>query len=156
MNFAIFKFLHIAAMFSAVTIGVGSEIVLHRIARTRSLTVIRGVFAQGPWFERASLVLFGLGVVFGLIAAALGTFNFFAPWLLTAYALILVIGMNGSFVLSVWVKKIEHEAATSPGDTLSPELARLLDDRRAFYALLADILLFILVIFVMVTKPGGL
>lgn len=156
MGFTIFKFLHIAAMFSAVTIGIGSEIVLHRIAQTHNVRAIRGIFALASRFERLSMVLFALGVIFGLIAAASGSFNFFAPWLLTAYALIVVIGANGSFVLGAWVKKVEVAVAAYNGDMPSAELIRLLDDQFARYALLVDILLFIAVIYVMVAKPGGI
>lgn len=156
MNLTLFKFLHIVAMFAAVTVGIGSEIVLHQIARTRNVPAIRAVFTRAAWLERISIALFGFGVAFGLIAAWLGIFNLLASWLLTAYALVVIIGLNGSFILGVWVKNIEKATEASPDAAPSPELTRLLADKRALYALIVDILLFVAVIYVMVTKPGGI
>ncbi len=156
MNFTLFKFLHVAAMFAAVTVGVGAQIVLQRVAHTRKVGSIRGVFSQAPWLERLSLILFASGVVFGLIAAALGSYNFLAPWLLIAYGLIVLVGLNGSFVLGRWTKEVEAESKTSADNAPSPELERLVSSRFALAALIVDILLFLAIIFGMIAKPGGI
>jgi hypothetical protein len=156
MNFTHVKFLHVALMFAAVTVGVGAAIMLHRVGHTRDVLAIRRVFSLAPWFERISVILFGLGVLFGFSSVVLGIFNPLAPWLLIAYALVLAAGLNGSLVLGAWTKRVQALSLVSQTERPSPELDMALGSKIALIALIVDILLFFAIIFVMIAKPGGI
>ncbi len=156
MLFTLFKFLHIATMFLAVCAMLGMELLLHRVAHTRDVRAIRAVFVQARSLELIGPVLFLLGIVFGLITARLGSFNFFAPWLLIAYTLIVLIGVNGRVNLGGWVEKLLAAAEASSVDAPSSDLQTQIADKRAWYAFVADIVLIVLVVFAMVAKPGGI
>ena len=81
-----FKVLHILSMFAAVTLLVG-EALLYARAIWRSdvagLAAVRRLLGGRPLL---GVSFFIAGIVFGLLAAVTGGFEFFAGWLIAAYA----------------------------------------------------------------------
>jgi len=107
----IFKALHILSMFAAVTLLVGLPIfvalaiwqrdvrglaAIYRLARRPGNTVVGGAFLLA-------------GVVFGLLTAATGGFEFFAGWLIDAYVLV------AALILSNLVPREAQSAAGCGG-----------------------------------------
>ena len=149
----IFKFLHLLAMFSAVGAVVGTEVLLHRVARSGDVRAIRTAFALAKPMNVAAPVLFLLGVAFGLLDAITRGFNLFAPWLLIAYALFVVMFALGGSVQGRWVDRIASAAASSDDVTPSDDLQRVVHDRPAAVAMYVSWLLLAGIVFTMVAKP---
>ena len=148
-----FKFLHIAVMFAAVGVSVGSEILLHSIARSGNVAVIRGAFELARPLNRLIPALFGLGVLFGLLTAWLGGYNLLAPWLLIAYVLFVIAAAMGAVIAAPWAEKVARAAADSGTDAPSDELVRIAHDRTARLAMLVSWVIIVAFIFDMVVKP---
>jgi Mn2+/Fe2+ NRAMP family transporter len=92
-----FKVLHILSMFAAVTFLVG-EALLYALAIWRSdvagLAAVRRLLGGRPLL---GVAFFVAGIVFGLLTAMTGGFEFFAGWLIAAYVLIVALFLvNGS------------------------------------------------------------
>lgn len=155
MLFTLFNFLHMATMFMAVSAILGTEWLVLSLTFVRDVHVIRSILPQARAFERVGPPLLGLAVVFGLVAARLGDFDFTAPWLVISYALVVLIAINDQAILGRWVSKMKAAADASSLDPPSPEFRGPIIDKRALVAFLANILLVILAVFVMVVKPGG-
>ena len=89
----IFKALHILSMIAMVTIEIGSEFLYaFAISRrdVRGLATVHRLLEQaraGP----ASIAALVSGVVFGLLTAATGGFDFLDGWLIAAYVLLIVL-----------------------------------------------------------------
>ena len=79
---AVWRFLRIVTMILAVGVGVGAELLMHRVARTGDVRVIRSVFGLARPIQRAVPLLFLIGLGFGLVAVAAGSFDFLARWLI--------------------------------------------------------------------------
>jgi hypothetical protein len=91
------KFLHIAAMFCAVGVSVGTDLMAHRIAGTGDVRSIRTFFAQSRRLVMLMPVLFLTGLALGLLTAWSGALNLFAPWLIIAYILFaLTLGLHAT------------------------------------------------------------
>lgn len=149
-----FIFFHITMMVMGVGVSVGSELLLHRIAQTRDVRAIRTAFVLAKPLGTAPQVLFVFGMIFGLIAAFLGQFNLFAPWLLIAYVLLAIVLLVAGALIVPWSQRIAMAAASS-GDAPSKELERLIKDQTARNAMWGTIGLIVLILFDMVIKPGG-
>jgi hypothetical protein len=149
----IFKFLHIAAMFTAVAISFGPAVLLRAAARGGNVRTVQGVAEATVRIARFIGPVFILGLLFGLATAFLGGFNFLAPWLLIAYVLFvagIVVGAGGE---GPWTTQVATAAATNPGDTPGPELAAILSSPRAAWLFWLFAALVAALIFDMVVKP---
>jgi hypothetical protein len=149
----IFKFLHIASMFTAVAISFGPAVLLRFSARGGNVRSIQGVAETTVRLARFIGPVFVLGVVFGLITAFLGGFNFLAPWLLIAYVLFVagvIVGAGGE---GPYTARVAAAAAANPGDTPGPELTAVLSSPRAGQLFWLFALLVAAIIFDMVIKP---
>jgi uncharacterized membrane protein len=151
----IFIYLHIFAMFLAVALSVGSELVLHRVAATENVTAIRTVFGVAKPIEKAIPMVYGIGFLLGIVAAIVASFNLLALWLLISYVLFIVSSILGGRVVGGWAEKVEHAAAQNQGDAPSEELKALLHDKRAMQGIIANLLVIALIIGMMVFKPFG-
>jgi uncharacterized protein YacL len=152
----IFKALHILMMFGAVTVLIG-EALFYAIAIWRgdikAVAAIRRVAGSRPV---VGVVFLMAGIVFGLLAAMTGGFDFFAGWLIAAYVLVVALFLvNGS----PWVQRlprlgaeaIEAEAGQRPADDV---LAAMAGMRTAILVAVAvNVALFAAIIADMVLKP---
>ncbi|MGH2417650.1 MAG: DUF2269 family protein [Candidatus Limnocylindria bacterium] len=152
--FPVFKFLHIATMFTAVAGTVFPEVFLHLIANTREPRAIATAAHVAERIGKVLPVFFVGGAVFGLLAAYAGEMDFTQPWLLATYVLFVMAMVVGIRFSDPWVARL-RTAAVASGDAPSAELSEVVEDRGAKMAsawLLATVLV---IISLMVFKPGG-
>ncbi len=149
----IWKFLHIAAMFAAVSIFVGQGMLSAGIARAGDVRAIRRTLAIEDRFVPAGGASFVLGIVFGVITALTGDFDLTAPWLLLSYGIVVAIFVVGIVYHSPRGKRLKALADSSPEDRPSEALRAAIDAPSARVVTTIDGLLWLAVIFVMVVKP---
>ena len=149
----IFKYLHILAMFSAVGSIIGTEALLHRVARSGDVRATRTAFALARPMNVITPAVFLIGVGFGLLAAITGGIDLLAPWLLLAYLLFGIMFALGGAVQGGWVVRVAEAAAGSDPAHPSSELQRLVHDRTALTAMYVGWILLVAIIFLMVVKP---
>ena len=152
--FTLFKFLHIALMFAAVAGSVFPEVVLHLVANTREPRTIATVAHVAERIGKVLPAFFIGGAVFGLLAAWTGEMNFTALWLLATYVLFVSAFVTGIFFSDPWVARL-RTAAVASGDAPTAELSTVVDEPRAKLA--SGWLMFTIVVIIglMVFKPGA-
>lgn len=143
------KFLHVATMFTAVTLVVGGDIYFLRVAgrghaeataRLGHAIRHRGPFT-GPIIE--------IGVVFGILTALSGGFDLLAPWLIGAYVVVIAMTFLAFRFGAPAFTDILRVAETGDDDGV----ARLIDSGPYRRIALIDGALFGIAIFLMVVKP---
>jgi hypothetical protein len=151
MAYLLLKFLHVGSMFLATALAVGPSILLYLIARTGNVDAIRRAFGHATAVFRIGGAFYGLGLLFGFLAAALsGEIDLTARWLITAYVLVgVLIVFNIGF--ERWTRRIEKSVANREAST---DLADAIAARAPIYALSGMVVLTLLVVFVMVVKPA--
>lgn len=149
----VWKFLHIAAMFGAVSIFVGQGMLSAGIARTGDVRAIRRALAAEARFQPAGGALFLLGIVFGFVAALTGDFDLTAPWLLTAYGLVAMTIVIGIVYHGPRGKNLQTLAEASSENELSAPLRGLIEAPSARVVVALDSLIWLAIIYVMVAKP---
>ena len=147
MTFEILKVLHIGSMFLATALAVGPLIVMYLVARTQDAPAIARTFSFSTSIGRIGGAMYGLGILFGVLAALNGVLDLTAPWLLTAYVLVILLGVNG-VLAERWVGRVERAARASTAD-----LPRLVQARSPIVSLTIMIGLTLAIIYVMVVKP---
>ena len=148
MDYSFLKFLHVGSMFLATALAVGPSALLYMSVREQDASTVRRSIASTARIYRAAALFYGLGVVFGVIAALNGSLDLTAAWLLAAYALIVVlIGFNLTF--ERWTHRLDEAAAANPSALTAVKSASI-----ARYALSGMILVTIAIVFVMVVKPS--
>jgi hypothetical protein len=152
--FIIFKFLHIALMFTAVAGTVFPEVILHLVADTRETRAIATTAHVAERIGKVLPIFFIGGVVFGLLAAWTGQLNFAAPWLIASYVLVASAFVVGSMFTDPWVGRL-RTAAVASGESPSPELTAVIDEPKAKIASAWLMLSLFVIIGLMVFKPGA-
>ena len=151
MPFLLLKFLHVGSMFLATALAVGPSVLLYLIARTGDVDSIRRAFGHTTSVFRIGGAFYGLGLLFGFLAALNGQIDLTARWLVAAYVLVgVLIVFNLGF--ERWTRRIER--AVEGGSTPSPDLAATIASRSPVYALAGMIVLTLSIVFVMVVKPS--
>ena len=153
MAVTIFKFLHIAAMFTAVSLSLGPAVLIRFGGRTGNARRIEALAATTIDIARFIGPVFGLGVIFGLATVWLGGFDFTARWLLIAYALFLIglaVGAGGE---AGWTREVARVAAANTEPTAGPALVAVLRSTRANLLLVAFAGILAALILDMVAKP---
>ena len=151
----IFKVLHVLSMFTAVTLLEGVPIFIalafwqrdvrgaaavFRLARRPGNTVIGGAFLLA-------------GIVFGLLTAATGGFDFFAGWLIAAYVLVAVLILSNLLPAKQRLRQIAEEAVEAEaGQRSVDEVVRHMEIAPLWF-LPVDVALFAAIIADMVLKP---
>lgn len=149
----ILKFLHIGVMFTAVTISLGPELLLRGLGRSGDVRAIRTGYSLAHRIGRAIPPLFFIGLIFGLLTAWVGSFNFLAPWLLIAYVLFILATILGARFSAPHIAHVAELAATSPDEAPSTELATVLANRRPETLFVVEAIIIIAFVFDMVVKP---
>ena len=146
--FVLLKFLHISSMFAATSLAVGPIVVYYLIARSGDASTLRSAMRYDEAIERIAGGFYGLGLLFGAVAAISGSLELNAPWLLTAYALVILLIVNNLY-LSVRMRQLKETAVSSDVSlaALSREPALTLS-----IALLA--LITLAIVYTMVAKPS--
>ena len=85
------KFLHVAAIFTAVTLVVGGDLYFMRVASSGSAEATarlgHAIRRRGP----ITGPIIEIAVVFGFVTALLGGFDLLAPWLVGAYVVVVAM-----------------------------------------------------------------
>ena len=151
----IFKALHILSMFTMVTIFIGGEFfysyaVWRRDVRSLAWVQRTMVRTRIPIF--AILILLA-GVVFGLLTAATGGFDFLDRWLIAAYLLVVAFFVNsivlGDRLLRVARRAVEADDGKRPVE----EVARDMAHRGTTIFFPINVAIFAAIILDMVLKP---
>lgn len=151
----IWKFLHIAAMFVAVSIFVGQGMLSGVVARSGDVAATRRVLAAEDRFGPIGGGLFILGIVFGFLTAITADFDLTQTWLLIAYALALFILVNGLTYHRRQAEKLKAAAEASPVDRPSDELRAIAGASSVMVLNTIDGIAWLAIIYVMVAKPFG-
>ena len=150
----ILKFLHILAMFSAVTLIFGGVVFLDVVARTRDVVTYRRLYAVWERSDTAALVLFVAGIVFGFLTAITGGFDLTASWLILAYVIVVAIFVDSYLLTGRWYNRIKEAANRPDAGEAAEEVRRLIGTPRHIAALGISTALWAGIIFVMVVKPS--
>ena len=148
--FLVFKTLHVAAAATAVAIVVGSDFYFQRVVMNEDPAVVAGLGRQIRRRNAIEGPIIEITVLLGIAAALTGNFNLFAPWLLAAYA-ILIVGSILIFRIGAPVFTRILEAAERGN---SDEVRRLARSRPRFVSLAVSSGMLFGVIALMVFKPG--
>ncbi len=149
----IWKFLHIASMFVAVSIFVGQGMLSGAVARSGDVGAVRSILAAEDRFAPIGGGLFLLGIVFGFITAITSDFDLTQTWLLIGYVLSLFILVNGLTYHRSQAEKLKAVAAASPEDQPSDALRALAGAPSVAVMNAIDGLAWLAIIYVMVAKP---
>lgn len=153
--FVLFKYLHVLTMFAAVAAAFVPEIWLHVIARRGDVPGLRGYLPLTAQAGKLIPVLFVIGLVFGLLAAWAGELDFFQPWLIGAYVIFAIAMATGALVGGPWAVRMAEAASESPSDAPSPALTAAIRDQRGVISTTILMLSIIVIVFLMVAKPGS-
>jgi hypothetical protein len=151
----IWQFLHVAAMFAAVSIFVGQGLLEGAVARSGDVLALRRVLAAEDRFAPLGGVLFLLGIAFGFITAITGGLDLTRPWLIIGYVLAAIILVNAFAYHIPTANRLKALAAASPDDAASTELRAAIDAPIGRVMNLIDSVVWLALIFVMVVKPFG-
>ena len=152
----IFKYLHILTMFTAVAAALGPHIIMRRVSQSGSVAAIKVSFGAAKSIGSKVPMLFGLGALLGIIAAALGqATSLLQPWLLIAYVIFIVLTVVGARIIEPWNKRVGKAAAMNEGDTPSAELQAAIADTSIDTAFWVDVVGIVLILLDMVFKPFG-
>jgi Na+/melibiose symporter-like transporter len=151
MTFLVLKFLHVGSMFLATALALGPSVLLYLIARTEDVGAIRRAFGHARAVFRLGGAFYGLGLLFGFIAALTGQLDLTQSWLVTAYVLVGVL-IATNLVFERWTRRIEQSVTTSEKER-SADLSEVIRARTPLYALVGMATLTLIIVFVMVVKP---
>ncbi len=150
----VLKFLHIVAMFGAVTLVVGSIVFLDLMGRTRDIAAYRRLDAITQRTDMAAVALFLAGIVLGFATALAGGLDLTAGWLILAYVLVAALFVE-AFVFTIPCYARIREAANDADETrAAAEVNRMLRTPHHLALVAVVVLLWTSVIFVMVVKPN--
>jgi hypothetical protein len=145
----VWKFLHIAAMFIAVSIFVGQGMLSGVVARSGDVVAMRRVLAAEDRFAPVGGAFFLLGTIFGFITAITTEFDLTETWLIIGYVLAAFILVNGVTYHRTHAESLKAAAEAGDGDRVralagapSSNLMNVIDG-----------IAWLAIIYVMVAKP---
>jgi uncharacterized membrane protein len=151
----IFKTLHILSMIAMVTIEIGSEFLYaFAISRrdVRALATVHRLLEQaraGP----ASIAAFISGIVFGLLTAATGGFDFLDGWLIAAYLLVIVFLITTTVFLRTALRLGRAAVEVEKRQGSSEDLVREMASHRTILWFAFDLGVVVAFVVDMVLKP---
>ena len=147
----VWKFLHIAAMFLAVSIFVGQGMLVGAVARSGDVVALRRVLSAESRFAPLGGAFFALGIVFGFVTAISADLDLTQTWLVISYVLTAFIFVNGVTYHQTQAEKLKAAAASGDG-----EAARgLASAPSAVVMNVIDGVAWLAIIYLMVAKPFG-
>jgi uncharacterized membrane protein len=148
------KFLHVACMFSAVSFTAGIGVFRNAMMHGADVATIRRALAlERRLSDGIGGPLFVAGIAFGVVNALVSGFDLTAGWLVTAYILVGIMLVNGFAFYDPHAKRLRTAAGASSLDHPSVELRALLDSPRTWAFNVIDGVLWIAIVSVMVLKP---
>jgi hypothetical protein len=150
----IFKFLHIASMFAAVTLIFGSIVFMDLLARRRDAATYLRLDGLAQRTDMIAVGLLLVGLVFGFATALTGQIDLTASWLILAYVLVAIILVEGIFITMPRYNHIREVASSSDPAVAGETIARLVRSPAHVALVTMVAILWLGVIFVMVVKPS--
>lgn len=151
----VWKTLHVLSMVTMVTLFIGAEIFYAAALLRRDARALAWVHRTVEQTFTGFIALGGIlaGIVFGLVTAATGGFDFTAGWLIVAYVLVAAFFVNaaliGSRVVEAAKKALAAEDAGRPFDEIAIDLA----PNRGVIMVAINAVIFALIVADMVVKP---
>jgi Predicted integral membrane protein (DUF2269) len=150
------KTLHILSMITMITTFIGAEIFYAAAVWRRDVHAL--AFVQRT-LERLGIGVIALGalllgIVFGLLTAATGGFDYVAPWLVIAYVLVVVFLVNGFTLGAKLVSDGKAAMEAEAGNGSIQEVADSMIPNRGAIVVGINIVLFALIVADMVLKPS--
>jgi hypothetical protein len=147
-------FLHIAVIFTAITVGYGASLMLHIAYMSGQVGIMRGVgFAAGK-LGPAIPILFISGGIFGLLTALATGTDLLAPWLIIAYVFFVIAMLIGIFENAAMGRKLGPLLMAADVTQPIPAAVReLFESPRARYLFWIDMVVPFVLVFDMVVKP---
>ena len=108
---SVLLFLHILAMFTAVTVVMGAGILVLIGARSGDRSVVAAITSLP--IPRLAGPLYGVGGLLGLATAFVFGYNLLAPWLIIAYVLFAILTVVG-IRISGPIFETTHAVAADP------------------------------------------
>lgn len=153
--FLTYKALHVLSMVTMVTVFIGVEIFYAAAIWRRDVHALafvqRTVEKIGAGF--VSLGALAAGVIFGLLAAAEGGFDYLAGWLIAAYVLVAAFLVNAFLIGEKVVRAGQAAVEADEGRRPIEEVARDMVANRGVILVVINIVIFVAVILDMVLKP---
>jgi hypothetical protein len=150
----VFKFLHIASMFAAVTLIFGSIVFADLLARRGEAATYLRFDAVMQRTDLVALGLFLAGLAFGFVTALAGGIDLTASWLVLAYILVAAMVLEGIFLTIPRYNHIRQVAMQGDPATAGAEIARLVRAPAHVALVVLVAILWLGVIYVMVVKPS--
>jgi uncharacterized membrane protein len=150
---SVWKFLHIAFLFVAVSIFVGQGMLSGAVARSGDVGAMRRVLAAEDRFAPIGGAMFLLGIVFGFLAATTGDLDLTETWLVIGYVLALFILVNGVTYHRRQAERLKAAAEADSDDGASDDLRAIAGAPSAAVMNVVDGLAWLAIIYVMVAKP---
>ena len=148
------KFLHIGLLFSSFALIWATDLLFFQAARRQDVAGLATIARYGRRLIPIAIAVFFIGIGFGVLTGLVGGFNLFAPWLLLAYGLVVAMVVLGAFVETPIFERMASRAEQEAGlPEPSPELRRMMADRRPLVLIGISFLLWMAVIYTMVVKP---
>jgi uncharacterized membrane protein len=145
----IWKFIHIAAMFLAVSIFVGQGMLVGGVARSGDVAALKRVVAAEERFAPVGGASFLVGIVFGFITAITGDLDLTQTWLVISYAIAAFILVNGLTYHRAQSEKLKAAVEAGDGD----RARALAGAPSATLMNVVDALAWLAIIYLMVAKP---
>jgi hypothetical protein len=150
------KTLHVLSMITMTTLFIGAEIFYASAIWRRDVRALAFVHrtVERTGLGIAALLAMIAGVVFGLVTAATGGFDFVAPWLIVAYLLVAVFFVNaaiiGKRVVDVAKDAVKAEDGAHPAEDVVDDMA----NSRAVFLVAFNAVLFVVIVADMILKPS--
>jgi uncharacterized membrane protein len=151
----VWKALHVISMFTMVAGFIGVEVFYAAAIRRRDVRATAFVqrTLEKTGFGPLAFIALLAGIVFGLLAAANGGFDFTAGWLVGAYVLLGVFLVNAVIAGDPVVKAGKASIEADEGRASVEEVAASLPVGRATYLVVANGVTFAAIVLLMVLKP---
>jgi len=136
-------------MFVATSLAVGPIVVYYLVARSGDASALKTAMKFDEALERTAGGFYGLGILLGAAAAVSGSLDLTAPWLLIAYALVVLLIVNNLY-LSLRMRALKDVA--SSGNSAS--LGRLSRSSAITASIFGLGLITLALVYTMVAKPS--
>jgi len=155
LEFQLLKFLHVLTIIGAIVLAEGTILHIWVAARRHDVLALRHAIEESERGDRLSNPLVVLSIIFGVAAALAGQIDLTAPWLITAYGVLILgfvgLGLGGGLR---HIERLKGAVAASPVDKPSAELVALVNHPWSYVVTFGPPTLMAALVYLMVVKPN--
>lgn len=150
-----FKALHILSMVTMITVFSGGEFLYAFAIWRRDVRALASLqrLEKQSLLPVVGIVALAAGVVFGLLAAATGGFDFLDGWLIAAYVLVVAFLVNSAVLGREVIRLADKAAEADAGERPVEEVVREMAASRGVLFFAINAVIFVAIIVDMVLKP---